>query len=107
MLGGLGALVVSLAVYQPISLWRQFYAAGNPEKTGSGRTGCQVFRTGLKYLGLLAAGFLLYYGMWSVVCGTAGVEKRRVEESLLSGGGLGELLGLWQEANVSYVRGHF
>lgn len=108
MLGGLGALVVSLAVYQPyFTVAAILCLLAILRKLAVGEQAAQVFRTGLKYLGLLAAGFLLYYGMWSVVCGAAGVEKRRVEESLLSGGGLGELLGLWQEAYVSYVRGLF
>ena len=81
--------------------------AGNPEKTGSGRTGCPGVPDRPQVLGSAGSGFLLYYGMWSVVCGAAGVEKRRVEGIPALRRRAGELLGLWQEANVSYVRGLF
>ena len=62
---------------------------------------------GVRYLALLAAGFVAYYGVWTLVCSVTGVAKRRVEESLLAGGGLEKLLGLVRDANVDYVRGLF
>ena len=37
-----------------------------------------------------------------LACAALGVDKRRVEESVL-GEGLGSLLGLWKTANVEYV----
>lgn len=107
LLARLGALTASLAVYQPyftvaavLCLLAAIRRLTNREDAG------RVLRLGLWDLGLLAAGFLLYYGLWSVLCAAAGIAKSRVEESLL-GSGLGELVRLLISANVEYVRGLF
>lgn len=100
---GLGALVVSLAVYQPyFTVAAALCLLVILRHLASGEAVGRVFRRGLRYLGLLAAGFLLYYGLWTGVCAALGVDKRRVEESVL-GEGLGSLLNLWKTANVEYV----
>ena len=45
-------------------------------------------RTGAQCLGLLASGFGLYYMLWTMVCGSVGVERQRAEDSLSGLGGL-------------------
>jgi len=101
---GLGLLVVSLAVYQPyftvaaiLCLLPILRRLADNEETG------RVLRAGFGRLGLLAAGFGLYYGFWTALCAAFGVEKQRVGESVLSGG-LRQLPRLVLDANRDYVR---
>lgn len=108
VLPGLGALMISLAVYQAY-----FTVAASlclilvmvRLRDNEALSGAVL--AGVRYLALLAAGFMAYYGVWTLVCAVTGVAKRRVDESLLAGGGLGKLLGLVQDANVDYVKGLF
>ena len=107
MLPGLGLLVGSLAVYQAyftvaasLCLLLVMVRLRNNEALS------RAVLAGVRYLALLAVGFVAYYGVWTLVCSAAGVAKRRVEESLLAGG-LGKLLGLVRDANVDYVKGLF
>ena len=107
-LPGLGALVASLAIYQAYftvaaSLCLLLVMVRLRENENLSR----VVLTGVRYLALLAAGFVAYYGVWTLVCSATGAAKRRVEESLLAEGGLGKLLGLVRDANVDYVKGLF
>lgn len=105
---GVGALVVSLAVYQAyFTVAAALCFLVILRRTAAGETLARVVRDGVRYLALLAGSFLLYYGLWGAVCAVMDVEKRRVEESLLAGGGLGRILSLVKEANVDYVSGLF
>ena len=107
-LPGLAALILSLAVYQAyftvaaslclILVIRQL-ADGELLKTS--------FLNGVRYVALLAVSFIAYYGVWTLICAITGVAKRRVEESLLAGGGVGKLLALVRDANLEYVTGLF
>ena len=108
VLPGLGALVVSLAVYQAYftvaaSLCLLLVMVRLRDNGVLSRT----VLSGVCYLALLAAGFAAYYGVWTLVCSATGVAKRRVEESLLAGSGLGKLLGPVRDANLDYVKGLF
>lgn len=108
VLPGLGMLVLSLAVYQAYftvaaSLCLILVMVRLRDSEALSRS----VLAGVRYLALLAVGFVVYYGVWTLVCSVAGVAKRRVEESLLAGGGLGKLLGLVRDANVDYVKGLF
>ena len=102
-LAGLGALAASLAVYQPyftaavsLCLLAAFRRLTAGERAG------RVFRLGLRDLGLLAAGFGIYYGLWTALCAALDVAKNRVEESLL-GAGLGGLVDLVVQANREFA----
>ena len=106
-LAGLGALVVSLAVYQPyFTVAAALCMLVILRRTAAGEPIKRLLLAGIRYLGLLAAGFVLYYAAWTGVCAALNVAKRRVEESLL-GGGVGEILRLTVEANAKYVRSLF
>lgn len=104
MLAGIAALAGSLAVYQAyftvaaslclLLVMKQAVEGACPV--------LQTVRSGVRYLALLAGGFFAYYGSWTLVCRFTGVAKRRVEESLLAGGGLSELLELVLDANRTY-----
>lgn len=107
-LAGVGALVASLAVYQSyFTVAAALCFLVILRRTAAGEALARVVRDGLRYLGLLAGSFLLYYGLWGAVCAAMGVEKRRVEESLLAGGGLRRVISLLKEANTGYVTGLF
>ena len=105
---GLALLVVSLAVYQAY-----FTVAASIcflvilQRLAANESATKVFLAGVRYLALLAAGFVIYYGAWTAVCSLTGVAKRRVEESLLAGGGLEKILSLIRDANVEYVKSLF
>ena len=86
VLPGLGALVVSLAVYQAYftvaaSLCLLLVMVRLRDNGALSRT----VLSGVRYLALLAAGFVADYGVWTLVCSATGVAKRRVEDSLLAG----------------------
>lgn len=104
-LGGGLLLMASLAVYQAY-----FTAAAALcflavlRRTAAGEPLGRVVREGVTELALLAGSFLVYYGLWQGLCRAFGVSPRRVEESLLGGGGVPALL---REANVRYVTGLF
>ena len=110
---GVGLLTVSLAVYQAyftvaaalcfLAVLRRAAAPLPGEETSPSR----VIWDGVRYLALLAGSFVAYYGLWGAVCAAMGVEKRRVEESLLAGGGMGHILSLVKEANGNYIAGLF
>jgi hypothetical protein len=107
-LAGIGLLVVSLAVYQPyFTVAAALCLLVILRRLAANEEVLRVLQAGLRYLALLAAGFAVYYGAWTALCAAAHIEKRRVEESLLSGGGLGKLLSLVGEANGDYVRALF
>lgn len=104
MPAGLVALVVSLAVYQPyFTVAAALCMLDILRRTAAGETVKKLLAAGVRYLGLLAVGFLLYYAAWTGACALLDVAKRRVEESLL-GSGLGAVLRLMVRANVEYVR---
>lgn len=104
---GLAALVVSLAVYQAY-----FTVAASlcmilvMRQLADGEKVLRAILNGVRYVALLAAGFVAYYGVWTLVCSVTGAAKRRVEESLL-GGGLSEIFSLVRDANVEYIKGLF
>lgn len=105
---GVVLLVLSLAVYQAYFTVAACLCFLLVLREAAGKTPLkQTVLSGLRYLALLAVSFGAYYGLWSMVCRSSGVEKQRVEESLLAGGGLGQLLRLIRDANVEYVRGLF
>lgn len=107
MPAGLGALVISLAVYQPyFTVAAALCMLEILRRTAAGENAKKLLLAGIRYLALLAVGFVLYYAAWTGVCAVLGVAKRRVEESVL-GGGVGEILRLLVRANVDYVRGLF
>lgn len=104
-LAGAVLLMASLAVYQAyftVAAALCFLAILG--RTAAGEPLKEVLREGLTELGLLAGSFLAYYGLWRSLCGAFAVAPRRVEESILGGGGIPGLL--W-EANVRYVTGLF
>lgn len=99
---GVWALILSLAVYQAyFTVAAALCFLTVLRRTARGESVVRLVRDGLRQLALLAAGFGAYYGLWSGACAVMGVEKRRVEESLLGGGGLFQLL---KEANLDYFR---
>ena len=103
LLAGLGALVVSLAVYQPyFTVATALCLLTAMRRLTAGEGAGRVFRLGLRDLGLLAAGFVGYYGLWTALCALLNVAKSRVEESLM-GTGLGGLLRLVLQANREYA----
>lgn len=105
---GVFLLVVSLAVYQAYFTVAACLCFLMVLREAAGKDSLkQTVLSGLRYLALLAVSFGAYYGVWTAICQISGVEKRRVEESLLAGGGLGQLLTLIRDANVSYVGGLF
>jgi len=108
MVPGIALLVVSLAVYQAyftvaacFCFLRILQRAAGKEHVG------KTVLTGVCHLLLLAVSFALYYGAWTVACSFVGVAKRRVEESILAGGGMAEVIALVKDANVEYVRALF
>lgn len=104
---GVVALTASLAVYQAYFTVAACLCFLLVLRETAGKAPLkQTFLSGLRYLALLTVSFGAYYGVWTAVCRVFGVEKRRVDESLLAGG-LKRLLLLVQEANVEYVRGLF
>lgn len=108
MFPGVAVLVVSLAVYQAyFTVAACFCFLVILQRLAKGESCGKVFLDGVRYLLLLAVGFAAYYGIWSLVCSAAGVAKRRVEESLLAGGGMEQILSLVKDANVDYVRSLF
>lgn len=101
-LSGVCALVVSLAVYQAyFTVAAALCFLTILRRTALGEGLAALIRDGLRQLALLAAGFGVYYALWGGICAVMGVEKRRVGESLLGGGGV---LGLLKEANLDYLR---
>lgn len=107
-LAGLVPLAASLAVYQAyftvaasLCLLLLLHRLVQREPVG------KVFVSGACALGFLAAGFITYFGLWTLICAAAGVAKQRVGESVLGGRSLGELLDLVFRANVSYLQGLF
>ncbi len=104
-MAGLVSLVASLSVYQPY-----FTVAASLclllllRRAAKGESAGHVIASAIRYLGLLAAGFVVYFGAWTLLCTVSGVAKRRVEESVLGGLNLGKLLDLIVHANVSYVK---
>lgn len=105
---GVVLLVLSLAVYQAYFTVAACLCFLLVLRDAAGKAPLkQTVLSGLRYLALLAVSFGAYYGLWSMVCRFSGVEKQRVEESLLAGCGLKRLLLLVREANVEYVRGLF
>lgn len=107
-LAGLIPLAASLAVYQTyFTVAAALCFLLVLRRTAAGEALARLVRDGVRYLALLAAGFALYYGLWGAVCAGMGVEKQRVGESLLAGGGVRRVLSLLKEANVEYVTGLF
>ena len=106
ILAGLGALVISLAVYQPyFTVAAILCMLVIFRRTAAGERAVGLVLAGIRYLALLAAGFALYYAAWTGVCAALNVTKQRVDESVL--GGLGEILRLTAQANVDYLRSLF
>ncbi len=86
-LWGLVPLVSSLAIYQSyITVSASLCLLAVMQMLSRGAAVQDALRRGLRSLGLLASGAVLYYGTWTALCALLGVEKRRVEESALSGG---------------------
>lgn len=105
---GAVCLVLSLAVYQAYFTVAACLCFLVVLREAAGKAPLkQTILSGLRYLALLAVSFGAYYGVWTAVCRLSGAEKQRVEESLLAGGGLGQLLTLIRDANVAYVQGLF
>lgn len=105
---GIAILVVSLAIYQAyFTVAACFCFLVILRCLAKGEPCRKVFLTGVRYLALLAVSFAAYYGVWSLVCSAAGVAKRRVDESLLAGSGITQIVSLVKDANVEYVRALF
>lgn len=107
-LAGLVALVASLSVYQAY-----FTVAASLclllllQRLAKGESPRRTFARGVQYLALLAAGFIAYFGVWTLICTATGVAKQRVEESVLGSLSLGKLLHLIVDANTSYLSALF
>lgn len=81
VLGGC-LLVLSLGVYQAYFTTAASLCLLSVLHELSGGEGFQpALKRGLRYLGLLAAGFGAYYGLWTGVCALLGIAKRRTEEA--------------------------
>ena len=107
MIPGAAVLVISLAMYQAyftVAAGLCFLLILQRLTKGECKA---VFPDGVRYLGLLAVSFAAYYGIWGLVCNAVGVAKRRVEESLLSGGGIARIVEAVVDANFGYIRGLF
>ena len=105
ILPGIAALVLSLAVYQAyFTVAACFCFLVILQRLVRGDRFRTVLLAGIQYLIFLAASFLAYYGVWTFICQTTGVAKRRVDESLLAGGGLEQIITLVKDANVKYLR---
>lgn len=108
MVPGVAVLVVSLAVYQAyFTVAACFCFLVILRRLAKGESCGKAVLDGVRYLLLLAVSFAAYYGVWSLVCDASGVAKRRVEESLLAGGGMAQIISLVKDANVAYVRALF
>ena len=104
ILPGVAALVLSLAVYQAyFTVAACFCFLVVLQRLVRGDRFRTVLLGGIQYLTVLAAGFLTYYGTWTFICRTTGVAKRRVDESLLAGGGLEKIIALVIDANKQYL----
>lgn len=104
ILPGLLFLVISLLFYQAyftVTLSLCFLVI--LEKLAENQRLASVIAEGVRDLVLMAAGFGLYYWLWTEACALVGMQKRRVEESLLSGG-LEQLWTLLREANLEFGR---
>ena len=105
ILPGIAALVLSLAVYQAyFTVAACFCFLVILQRLVRGDRCKTVFLAGIQYLILLAVSFLTYYGVWTLICQSTGIAKRRVEESLLAGGGLEQIVSLVKDANSEYLR---
>lgn len=105
MIPGVALLVVSLAVYQAyFTVAACFCFIVILQRLAAKDPFGKVFLAGVQYLVLLTASFVAYYGIWSLLCNAAGIGKRRVEESLLAGGGLEKMISLVKDANAEYLR---
>lgn len=105
---GILLLVLSLAVYQSyFTVAACFCFLLVLRQTTETEPVFKTILSGVRYLLLLAASFGIYYGIWTVICQFSGVEKRRVEESLLADGGPARLLHLIRDTNMDYIKGLF
>ena len=105
ILPGVAVLVLSLAVYQAyFTVAACFCFLVILQRLIHGDRFRTVLLAGIQYLIVLAVSFLTYYGVWTWICQTTGVAKRRVDESLLAGGGLEQIITLVKDANVKYLR---
>ena len=104
ILPGVAVLVVSLAVYQAyFTVAACFCFLVILQRLVCGDRFRSVLLAGIQYLILLTASFIAYYGVWTFICQTTDVAKRRVEESLLAGGGMEQIFALVKDANREYV----
>ena len=100
---GLILLVVSLSVYQAyFTVAVSLCLLAVIKQLIENEPWVRTIRTGVRYLASLAAGFVLYYGLWSILCAALSTEKARTEDSVLSN--LGALPGLIWKANMSYIK---
>ena len=101
-LPGLAALTVSLAIYQAyFTVAAVLLMLTVLRRLAHNETAMEAVRLGIRFLLLLAAAFLLYYALWTLLCTVGNVEKRRVGESVLGGG---SVFGLLKDANVQWLR---
>lgn len=85
---GVAALVVSISVYQAyFTVALGLCVLLVMKRLTDNEKG--AFLEGVRYVALLAAGFVVYYGVWTVLCAVLDVEKMRTGESILSN--LGQL----------------
>ena len=108
---GLAALAASLALYQPyFTVAASLCLLAVIRQAARGERPRAVVFSGIRHLLLLASGFVLYYGLWTILCALTGVEKQRVDSAALPRSGAGEGTGLWtlaRSANLGYLAGVF
>lgn len=112
---GVLALCGSLALYQPyFTVAAALCLLCVLRSTVRGERYQAAVLSGVRYLGLLAAGFVLYYGLWNILCAFLKVEKQRMDRSLLAEdpryaleGSGNRLWDLITEANGNFFGGLF
>lgn len=105
---GIAVLVISLAVYQAyFTVAACFCFFVILQRLAKCEPFGKTILAGIQFLVLLAVSFAAYFGIWTAVCSMTGIAKRRVEESLLAGGGLEQILALVKDANIQYVQALF
>ena len=103
-LPGLAGLVISAGVYQAYFITAAcvclLVVVGDLIENKRCRL---AFLRGIRFLVLLAFGFVLYYATWYGLCICRGTVMARTNESVLSSG-FGGLFGLVLEAAMTYIR---
>ncbi|MBQ9346065.1 MAG: glucosyltransferase domain-containing protein, partial [Oscillibacter sp.] len=110
---GLLALTASLALYQPyFTVAAALCLLAVVRQAARGERLRAVILSGVRHLLLLVSGFVLYYGLWTIVCAAVGVEKQRLDSAALpqSGADGANQAGLWtltRSANLNYLANLF